>query len=65
MGLAFLTETGEAKKLKNAINGKDNKPAPTLAIEDPEMQAEEDEMIALKKKRMNQLAIPPYTGITT
>jgi hypothetical protein len=60
MGLA-LWNTGEAKKL----TGRENKPEPTLAIEDPEMQAEEDEMIALNKKRKNQLAIPPYTGITT
>jgi len=60
MGLATWN-TGVVKKL----TGRENKPEPTLAIEDPEMQAEEDEMIALNKKRKNQLAIPPYTGITT
>lgn len=61
MGLATWN-TGVVKKL----TGRENKPEPALAVEDPEMQAEEeDEMVALKKKRKNQLAIPPYTGITT
>ena len=52
MGLAVIkTEDLEKKD--------DNK------VEDPEQQAMIDKEEEIKKKYRNQLAIPPYTGLTT